>query len=45
MTCEACQGRGSIDVEEEQGGCPTCHGSGLVEVGGLAGQLGLFEDE
>ena len=45
VTCEECQGRGFIDVEEEQEGCPTCDGSGVVEVGELAGQLEFFEDE
>jgi len=45
VTCEECQGRGYIDKEEEQDGCLTCEGSGVVEVGELVGQLGLFEDE
>jgi len=45
VTCEECQGRGYIDTEEEQEGCPTCEGSGVIEVGKLEGQLEFFEDE
>jgi len=45
VTCEECHGRGYIDNEEEREGCPTCQGSGVVEVGELEGQLELFEDD